>query len=221
MPRVGRPEGFGRAGKVNMSTTRIIVVRHGQTTCNVNDIWHGWDHCELTETGREQARAVGKRLQSEPIGAIYSSDSRRAQETAAAIAAPHQLLPIVDPGLRERRAGEFEGVPTSEVVGRHPTVWQDRDADYWGWHPPGGETFRQVLDRALQVVDRARREHPGETVVLATHMGVARVLISRLGTIPLADTYRNPFPSTGVTIFAFDDNGGVRAEVINEAGHIE
>lgn len=204
-----------------MSTTRIILVRHGQTTCNVNDIWHGWDHCELTETGRGQAQAVAARLRTESIGAIYSSDSRRAQETAEAIAAPHRLLPIAEPGLRERRAGEFEGVPTAEVVARHPTVWQDRNSDYWGWHPPGGETFRQVLERALQVVERARREHPGETIVLATHMGVARVLISRLGAIPLEDTYREPFPSTGVTIFAFEDNGVVRAEVINDAEHIQ
>lgn len=204
-----------------MDTTRIILVRHGQSGCNVSDIWHGWDQCELTETGRRQAQAVAARLQSEPVGAIYSSDSRRAQETAEAIAAPHQLRLIMDPNLRERQAGEFEGVSTAEVVSHYPTVWQDRDADYWGWHPPGGETFCQVLDRALLVVERVRREHLGETIVLSTHMGVTRVLISHLGAIPIEDTYREPFPSTAVSIFAFEDNGIVRAEVINDAGHID
>lgn len=202
-------------------TTRIILVRHGQTSCNVDDTWHGWDQCELTETGRRQAQAVADRLTAETVGAIYSSDSRRAQETAEAIARRHRLELIPDPDLRERQAGDFEGLPVQEVLTRYPTVWEDRNADYWGWHPPGGESFRQVLDRSLRVVERTRREHPGETIVLATHMGVTRVLISHLANIPIADTYNEAFPSTAVSIFAFAEDGAARAEVLNDAGHIE
>src|SRR5438270_463330 len=111
---------------------RLILVRHGQTNCNVENVWHGWDDCELTAEGQLQAEAVATRLTGEPIEAVYSSDSRRALQTAAAIAAPHGLYPVPDAGLRERHAGEFEGLTMQEIVSRHPTIWQDRDADLWG-----------------------------------------------------------------------------------------
>src|SRR5579872_5203496 len=118
---------------------RLILVRHGETACNLEDIWHGWDECDLTERGREQAAAVGARLALEPIAAVYSSDVPRALQTARAIASPHGLEPIPEPGLRERNAGDFEGLRMSEVEARYPTVWEDRAADFWGWGPPGGE----------------------------------------------------------------------------------
>lgn len=199
--------------------TRIILVRHGQTTCNVADLWHGWDDCALTDEGLRQARATGDRLAAEPVDAVYSSDSRRALQTAAAIAAPHGLEPIADAGLRERHAGRFEGLGIDGVLRVHPTVWEDRAADYWGWRPPDGESFHEVMDRSMEVVDRIRWRHPGGTVVIVTHMGPARVLLSRLGGVPLKNTYDLPFPSTGVSIFSVgDDEASV--ETVNDAAHI-
>ena len=101
---------------------RLILVRHGQTNCNVENVWHGWDDCELTAEGQLQAEAVATRLTGEPIEAVYSSDSRRALQTAAAIAAPHGLHPVPDAGLRERHAGDGadEGEERTRIDG--PTV---------------------------------------------------------------------------------------------------
>src|SRR5947209_10114124 len=137
-----------------MTSTRLIVVRHGQTECNVREIWHGWDECSLTDEGLVQAEAVGRRLAGEQIGAVYSSPSRRAFQTADAIARQHGLEPVAEPGLRERNAGEFEGVLVPEVVASNPRIWDERAADYWNWHPPGGESFRHVLARTMEVVER-------------------------------------------------------------------
>lgn len=198
---------------------RLIVIRHGQTACNVENVWHGWDECELTDEGLAQARSAGERLASEPITAVYSSPSRRALQTAEAVATPHGLTPITDPGLRERHAGEFEGVVVEEIERRHPTIWDDRNADYWNWRPPGGETFRQVLERTLAVVDRIRARHEGETVTLVTHMGPARFLLSELGHIPMEQTYEIEFPSTGITVFQLDGNQS-SVEMMNDAGHV-
>lgn len=198
---------------------RLILVRHGQTVCNTDDIWHGWDDCELTEAGLAQAEAVAARLAAEKIDAVYSSDSRRALQTARAIAAVHGLEPIAEPGLRERNAGEYEGIPVPEVVAGRPTIWEERAADYWGWSPPGGETFRQVLDRTRAVVERIKARHEGQTVVIVAHMGPVRVLISELAGMPLDKTYEGPFPSTGVSIFCFEGDQP-RVEVLNEATHV-
>jgi alpha-ribazole phosphatase len=198
---------------------RLIVVRHGQTVCNTDSIWHGWDDCELTEVGLSQAEAVASRLAGEPIAAVYSSDIRRALQTAQAIARPHKLQPIPDPGLRERNAGDFEGILVDEVLARHPTVWEERSADYWGWRPPSGEAFREVLERALAVVRRLQERHGSETVVAVTHMGPARVLTSHFAGIPMDRIYEMTFPSTGVSIFSLE---GDRAEVelLNDAAHV-
>jgi broad specificity phosphatase PhoE len=198
---------------------RLIVIRHGQTACNVENIWHGWDECELTEAGLAQAQSAAERLASEPIAAVYSSPSRRALQTAEAVAERHGLTPVIDPRLRERNAGEFEGVPVDEVVRRRPAVFEERNADYWNWRPPGGESFRQVLERSLSVVDGMRTEHAGETVALVTHMGPARVLLSELGHISMDETYQMEFPSTGITVFHLNGNTS-RVETMNDAGHI-
>lgn len=198
---------------------RLILVRHGETACNRQEIWHGWDECELTERGLSQAEAVADRLAGEHIDAVYSSPSRRAFQTAAAIARPHGLTPIVEEGLRERNAGDFEGMALPEVEAISPTVWADRDADLWGWSPPGGETFAQVLSRVRETVERIRARHEGQTVVVATHMGPVRVLICELAGISIEDTYRMAFPSTCVSVFELE-NTGPRIVVLSDATHI-
>ncbi|HLJ67303.1 MAG TPA: histidine phosphatase family protein [Chloroflexota bacterium] len=198
---------------------RLILVRHGETACNVRDVWHGWDDCALTERGLEQAQAIAARLADEPIDAVYCSDAPRALQTAQAVAGPHGIRPIPDPGLRERNAGAFEGVATTEVVARHPRIWEERNADYWGWSPPGGETFRQVLERVEAVLERIAAQYPDGTVVLVTHMGPVRVLISRLAGISLAGTYELSFPSTCLSIFSIGDGAGT-VELLNDAAHL-
>ncbi|GAC1637755.1 MAG: alpha-ribazole phosphatase [Chloroflexota bacterium] len=201
---------------------RVILVRHGQTPCNVMDRWHGWEDCDLTETGVAQAEAAARSLAGERIDALYSSDLRRAMQTARAIGRPHGLEPIADCGLRERSAGTLEGLYPHEVRAVYPTWQQDRSADYWTWAPPEGETFEQVLQRNLTVIDRLKQEHDGQTVVAVTHMGPVRVLISHLAGVPLADTYKTnfPFPSTGISVFLFEGDD-VRVERLNDAAHIE
>lgn len=198
---------------------RLIVIRHGETACNINDVWHGWDDCALTEVGLDQAGAAAERLAGEHLDAIYSSDSRRARQTASAIARSHDLVPIPDPSWRERNAGKFEGMGIDDVLTRHPTVWEERAADYWGWRPPGGESFREVLTRTLTTVERLRAHHPDGTVAVATHMGPVRVLMSHFGGIPLEETYQMHFPSTGISVFTLHA-GQAQAEMLNDDSHV-
>jgi alpha-ribazole phosphatase len=201
------------------AATRLILVRHGQTTCNIEDIWHGWDDCELTPLGLSQAEAVAERLADEPLSAVYSSDSRRALQTAAAIARRHRLKPVSMAGLRERNAGEYEGLRAEEIVARNPRIWAERDADFWNWSPPGGETFYQLLDRAMRAITEIRERHAGQTVVAVSHMATTRALISHLAGIPILDTFKLEFPSTGVSIFRLSP-GATEVETLNDGAHL-
>jgi broad specificity phosphatase PhoE len=197
---------------------RLILIRHGQTTCNLEDVWHGWDDCELTEEGRRQAAAVAARLAGEHIAAVYTSDLRRAWQTARVVSERHGLEPVVDAGLRERHSGEFEGMRVEDVTAAHPTVWEERNADYWGWRPPGGETFTEVWRRVSGVLDRLKQTHDGQTVVMVTHMCPVRLLTVHLTGISIEDTYRQQLPSTGVSIFSLDGDH-VAVEILNDDSH--
>jgi broad specificity phosphatase PhoE len=197
---------------------RLIVVRHGQSTCNIPDLWHGWDQCELTDLGKSQARAAAERLGDEPIAGVYCSDLRRAIQTAEAIAAPHGLTPVQSPAFRERNAGEFEGSIFEEVMGAHPEAAAARKADYWDWSPPGGESFREMLDRVLTGVKEIRAQHEKDTVVVVGHMGTVRVLMCRYTGMTIEESYEMDLVSTGLCIYDLDGDR-VTVERLNDGAH--
>ena len=198
---------------------RLILVRHGETVCNVEEVWHGWDDCSLTTTGSVQAEAVAERLSWEPLAAVYSSDIRRALETASAIARRHGTEPVPMSDLRERNAGEYEGLKTAEIVANNPRIWEERNADFWNWSPPGGETFHQVLARALRAIGEIQKRHAGETVVAVSHMATVRALISHLAGIPVLETFKLDFPSTGVSRFVMHGQT-TEVESLNDGSHL-
>jgi len=131
---------------------RFFLVRHGQTHANVaRQLDTAVPGLDLTDTGKEQARALAERLASEDLGAIYTSDLVRTQQTAAPLAERLGLQMVVLPGLREIQAGDYE----------MSTDWQPYvDAVIrWGDDPghaiPGGDTgigFMTRYDDAIQQI---------------------------------------------------------------------
>ena len=88
---------------------RLFLVRHGETHANVaRQLDTAVPGLDLTDTGRQQARALAERLATEDLGAIYTSDLVRAQQTAAPLARALGLRVVVLPGLREIQAGDYE-----------------------------------------------------------------------------------------------------------------
>ena len=157
--------------------TTLILLRHGETEWNSSGRWQGQDaNTQLTERGREQARIVSKRLSAYPITAIYSSDLMRACQTAAPLAGRKGLALRVDPGLRERGFGEFEGLSFVEIEQRWPeqaAAWRRRDPDFGA---RGGEVLRDFRSRVVTAVTRLAMAHRGQSIALVTHGGVLDLL---------------------------------------------
>ena len=97
--------------------TKLLLVRHGETDWNRHGRWQGGSDTQLNDLGREQARALAEELDGE-IDVLYSSDLARARETAEIVAAKLGLEVRLDPRLRERGFGSWEGLTTIEIEER-------------------------------------------------------------------------------------------------------
>lgn len=168
-----------------MQATRILAIRHGETLWNVDTRIQGHLNIDLNETGRWQAERLGQALAEEPIHAIYSSDLRRAFETAQAIAlaparlaactpTPAQVTPHLQ--LRERHFGHLQGKTWAEIESEYPEeckLWRGRDPH---WAPDGGESLTLLRERISNCVNELASQHIGEQIVLVAHGGVMDAL---------------------------------------------
>lgn len=162
-----------------LATTRLVLVRHGETAWNLEGRMQGQTDTALNETGRRQAANVAEVLQragvTSCVEAVVSSDLARARETAEAIA---QMCPgaqrAEDPGLREFHAGSLQGLLQSEigkVRSKVSRAWSrgDLEAAYPG---PGGESPAAVIGRGLGALRCAARL--GSCVVVVSHGGLIK-----------------------------------------------
>lgn len=156
--------------------TRVLAMRHGETAWNVQTRIQGGLDIGLNDKGHGQAARLGRALQNEPIAAIYSSDLRRAFDTALAIGTEKSMQVIPEKGLRERGFGIFEGKTFDEVAQLWPGQaqrWRQRDPDFC---PEGGESLIMFRDRILAASEALTARHPGEQIALVAHGGVMDVL---------------------------------------------
>ncbi len=159
-----------------MDVTRLLVLRHGETAWNVATRIQGQLDIPLNATGEWQADRLGQALADEPIAAIYASDLARAWHTAQAVALPHRIDVVAEPGLRERGFGAFEGLSFAQIDADLPVqarLWRTRDIEF---SPDGGESLRVFGDRIHRTAARIAARHPGELVGLIAHGGVMDVL---------------------------------------------
>ena len=174
----GVPSGIRRVFTPSEGATRIVLVRHGEATCNIKGVVGGVRGCTgLTELGRRQVAALAARLTAtgELAGAtaLYASVLPRAVETAEILrpAVGDGTLRIVqDRDLSELHPGEADGLGWQEVVDRFGVPEWDTDPDML--IAPGGESWSGFVVRASSAVRELAERHPGELVVAAVHAGV-------------------------------------------------
>jgi probable phosphoglycerate mutase len=155
-----------------LETTRIIAVRHGETAWNVEARLQGQLDIPLNERGHAQALRAAHSLAEDRPDVVVSSDLARAQATAQVIATVSACPLLLEPGLRERSFGSFEGLTHSEVAQRWPEDsqrWRSRDPDF---APGNGESLRVFFDRCVAATLRVIAAHAGKTIVLVAHGGV-------------------------------------------------
>ena len=160
-----------------MHATRIIAIRHGETSWNVDARIQGHLDIPLNDIGLWQAQRTGAALADESFDAIYSSDLQRALTTAQAVAQATGTTVQPDTGLRERCFGSFEGRTFKEIEAELPEQalrWRKRDPDFVP--DDGGESLYMLRGRIQHTVDRLAAQHVGGQIALVAHGGVMDVL---------------------------------------------
>jgi 2,3-bisphosphoglycerate-dependent phosphoglycerate mutase len=204
-------------------STRILLVRHGQSEGNVARRFGGHTATPLSALGRRQAEATARALSREAVNAIYSSDLPRAVETAAPLARALKLELTQNRAFRERSVGRMEGLTFEEAAQQFPddyTALLRRDFDHVIL---GGESYRQLLDRAADELDRAIARNPGGTIAVFSHTGTICILALHLMGALDAPTLRPVWIGTancGVARIQLRADGFVRVEAFNDTRHL-
>ena len=161
-----------------MNATRIIAIRHGETAWNVDTRIQGQLDIPLNERGQWQAAQLAEALATQdPLDAVYTSDLKRAHQTASAVAARQGLTPVSHVGLRERGFGAFEGKTFAEIEKDLPEdalLWRKREPH---WAPPqGGESLVLMERRIRNTLNELAAQHVGQHIALFAHGGVMDLL---------------------------------------------
>lgn len=175
--------------------TRFLIVRHGETDANRAGLLQGWFDCPLNDLGRRQAACAADYLQDKHLDAVYTSDLRRASETADIIVARHPGLTVTaDTALREWHCGVYEGLPQRDFITKYPDVVKAFIYETASPVMPEGETREEFQARVEKFFLTTAQKHAGQTVLISTHGGtiqrifrMAAGIISPHNRLPLPD----------------------------------
>jgi broad specificity phosphatase PhoE len=204
------------------NATRVFMVRHGATVLSGEDRFAGATDVELSDEGREQTRRLAERLSGEKIVAVYASPLGRTIETAQILAAPHHLEVQTRDGLREISHGRWEQMTRREVEEKFPEEAAEWEKDPYTFAPLGGESGLAVTARALPTLVEIVRAHPGDHVLVVSHKGTIRLLLSSLlGFDPRR--YRDNLDQNpaALNIVDFKDPSRARLTLFNDTSHYD
>jgi broad specificity phosphatase PhoE len=205
--------------------TSILLIRHGQSEGNAERRFGGHTPTPLSALGRRQAEATARALSLESVTAIYSSDLLRAVETATPLARALNLEITQSDAFRERSVGQMEGLTFEEAAEKFPDEYAAllrRDFEHV---LPGGESYRQLLDRSAQALDQAiaAAHNRGGTLAVFSHTGTICILALHLMGALAAPHLRPVWLDTancGISRFDFRTDGFLRVLALNDTRHL-
>jgi broad specificity phosphatase PhoE/ribonuclease HI len=204
--------------------TTMLLLRHGETALSVERRFSGIGaDPELTVRGRGQSAAAAERIgqlaETLPIAAIYCSPLRRARATADCAAAVLRLDVTVEERLRETDFGAWDGFRFAEVQERWP-------AELEAWltsskvAPPGGESFEQTLSRVRQARGELLARHPGEAILVVTHVSPIKSLLRLALDGGPALMYRIHLDLASLSLIDWYADGAAVVRLMNDAAHL-
>ncbi len=188
------------AARTISTVTTILLARHGESDWNAEQRWQGHADRPLTSRGRAQAVELAERLDAVELAAVYSSDLRRAYETALAVAARRGLAVVPRPDLREVDCGSWSGQLHAELDPAELERWRAGEKP---WR--GGESYEELGARIVRAVLEVAGEHPRMQALVVSHGAAIRAVLAAAEGASLHE-YRRTHPTVV--------NGAVAAVVV-------
>ncbi|HBR56219.1 MAG TPA: hypothetical protein DEA22_01910, partial [Blastocatellia bacterium] len=173
--------------------TRLYLIRHGQSAGNAEGRFGGHGNTPLSQLGQKQASATAEFLSSEGITAIYSSDLRRAVQTAEHLSRLTNIPIFESAAFRERNVGVLEGLTFEESRIRFPRDYYALVNRTVNHVIKKGESYRQLLRRAADKMNEILKEHQGERIAVFSHTGAICYLTLHLMGAIRRDTKQTPW----------------------------
>ena len=205
-----------------MPITRLYLVRHGETLANREYRYIGIRDDPLSAHGPQQAIQLANALSGLPVAAVYSSPLQRTYHTALPIAARHRLEVQKVDDLRECDFGRWEGLSRVEVLERSP---EDSQLLLEWEHnafiaPPGGESFEALQQRVNSAVESLAQAHPDQSIVLVSHVGPIKVILSTALGAPLSSAFRIFLDPATISVVDWRDATYATVRLVNSHAHL-
>lgn len=200
--------------------TRLYLIRHGETEWNkINRTQGCGNNLPLSSTGVLQAKAVAETFADKEIDAIYSSDLKRAYDTACEISNVTKLPVIAIPGLREMNFGCWEGLTSSEIRERYGEIHK-----IWISNPgqakiPQAETIMMLQKRTIDTVNEIINQHRGKNIIIVSHGISIKILMLTLLGMDVSNHSRIKLDNAGVSIVDCGERGTVLS-LLNDTCHL-
>ena len=178
-------------------TTRLVLIRHGETEWNAEGRYQGQADPALTIAGLRQASVVARRLGRARLGILYSSPLRRAWIPPGSSRSLLGMPVRADPRLMEIHLGRWQGMLHREIVASDPELFAQWHSAPWDTTPPGGERLEQVRDRVYAAIDDILASHPGQRVGVVTHRIPIILLCMRYLGAPAGNVHTLRVPNAG------------------------
>jgi len=150
-------------------TTRLILIRHGETEWNVEGRYQGQADPPLNQRGLAQAHQLAQKLRGVGLDVLYSSPLRRALQTAQILAEALDVPLHTEPRLMEIHQGEWQTLLYTEIAARYPELFDRWQTEPWTVTLPGGENIAQVQERVYAAVDEILSRHEGQCIGMVAH----------------------------------------------------
>lgn len=196
----------------------LILVRHGETDWNTERRYQGQFDVPLNSKGEWQAQQAARALTGEPIEQLISSDLLRARMTAEAIAAACDIPVTTDARLREKSFGSWEGLTVDQIKkqdGEAYARWRANPVDH---APTGGETLAVTRRRVLSLWEGIK-ESDAQTIVLVSHGGTLRILLSYLLYLPPESFWQIRLDNAGLSRLRVNHTE-VTLDILNDVSHL-
>jgi broad specificity phosphatase PhoE len=205
--------------EVNMTVKRVVFIRPGETNWNRQGRWQGWVAVPMNELGRQQVERLANYVRHIGMGALYTSDLKRAMQTAELLAEKLGYAPIQDERLRERHVGIWQGLTLDEMRDWYAHDYQKLLADRRGFRVPSGESREDVCNRMSAAFDDILATAKGETIGIISHTTAIHELLLKL--IPGSRADDVPVSNSSVTTITLGDDGRWHLVAADDVAHLE